>query len=895
MPSLIEGGLLAGRTSSESLVAGRGLVRRGALIGRLSAAGAGRVVLVCAPAGSGKTVLLRSWVEAAGLGHRVAWVSVERGQRDAQRFWLSVIDALAGAVTVVRRVDPAPGFRGEAVVEQLLDDLAALEEPAVLVVDDLHELDSGDALSWLEVFLARLPPGLRVVLATREDPRLGLHRLRLSGELTELRAVDLRFSVEETKELLRAAGITLSGGSVALLYERTEGWAAGLRLAAVSLAQHPDPERFVTEFSGSERTVAGYLLAEVLERQPPEVRELLLRTSVLDRVSGALADFLTGGSGSERILQELEDANAFVTSLDVSRSWFRYHQLFAELLQLELRRAAPAIVASLHRAAAHWYEQEGYIVEAIRHANAARDWPLASRLLADHHVDLSLDGRTGTVRGLLGAFPDDVVAGDPELALVFATARLLDQELEQSSAYVDLAERLADSVPEERRRRFDWLVAVLRLLLARWRGDLETVLEALPRVEAALAAQPAGERAFTDESRAVALENLGVAELWSSRFDDARRHLEQALALARRAGRPWLEISDLGHLGIAGPCSGLSFSAGLQFSEEAVTIADAHGWGEDPALVTALATGAMALLWLGRFDEAERWLERAGRVLQPDGEPGSELIVHDVRGLLRLAQGRFEEALAALRAAERMQALLATKHAFVVAVRARLLQTQARMGQLAAARAALADISEEERDTSDMRIAAAVIHLAEGEPEQAVDVLGTVIEGSAPTIHQSSRAIEAQVLDSVAREQLGDQCAAEASLERALELAEPEGIVLPFILLPVQDLLERLPRHRTGHATLRQTILDVLAGSAPPHRGQPAPLLDELSEAELRVLRYLPSNLRAPEIAAELCVSTNTVRTHLRHIYAKLDAHGRAEAVARARRLGLLAPSHRQR
>ena len=230
-----------------------------------------------------------------------------------------------------------------------------------------------------------------------------------------------------------------------------------------------------------------------------------------------------------------------------------------------------------------------------------------------------------------------------------------------------------------------------------------------------------------------ALQNLGVAELWSSRLDDARRDLEQALALARRAGRPWLEIPCLGHLGIAGPWTGLTFSEGLELSEEAVRIADAHGWGEDPVIVTGLATGAMALLWLGRFDEAERWLERAERTLQPEGEPGTELIVHHARGLLRLAQGRFDEALAAFRAAERMQALLAGKHPFALRTRARLLQTQVRMGELAAARAAIAEISDAERGTSEMRIAAAVIHLADREPEQALDVLAPVIEGSAPS------------------------------------------------------------------------------------------------------------------------------------------------------------------
>ena len=227
-----------------------------------------------------------------------------------------------------------------------------------------------------------------------------------------------------------------------MLHERTEGWAAGLRLAVLSLARHGDPERFVREFSGSERTVADYLMAEVLERQPADVREMLLRTSVLDRVSGELADFLTGGSGAERILQQLEDENAFVSSLDASRSWFRYHHLFAELLQLELRRVAPASVVPMHRAAAQWFEQHGEVIDAVRHAQLGRDWPDASRLLADNYFDLILDGRVATVRELLYAFPDDVAA-DPELTLAFSAVRLLDGELEESAAYVEFAQQSA--------------------------------------------------------------------------------------------------------------------------------------------------------------------------------------------------------------------------------------------------------------------------------------------------------------------------------------------------------------------------------------------------------------------------------------------------------------------
>ncbi|MGZ8686688.1 MAG: AAA family ATPase, partial [Solirubrobacterales bacterium] len=259
------------------LLARRGIVRRQGLLELLSSAPSGCVVLVCAPAGSGKTELLRSWVETEDLGERIAWVGVDRGEQDAQHFWLAVIHALADATgleELVEHVHPTPDFRGEAVVERLLINLDSLNEPLVLVIDDLHELDSAQALAWLDLFVARLPARLRLVLASREEPRLGLHRLRLAGRLTEIRDPDLRFSLEDARELLEASGIELPEEALVLLHERTEGWAAGLRLAVISLARHPDPERFVSEFSGSERTVAGYLMAEVLDRQPPEVREL---------------------------------------------------------------------------------------------------------------------------------------------------------------------------------------------------------------------------------------------------------------------------------------------------------------------------------------------------------------------------------------------------------------------------------------------------------------------------------------------------------------------------------------------------------------------------------------------------------------------------------------------
>ena len=271
------------------------------------------------------------------------------------------------------------------------------------MLDDLHELRSAEALRQLELLIMRAPPALRFVLATRHDLRLGLHRLRLAGELTEIRAADLRFTLPEGQALLAAAGVPLSDSALALLYDRTEGWAAGLRLAALSLAGHPDPERFAAEFAGSERTVAEYLLAEVLERQSDEARRLLLRTSILERVNGELADLMTGGSGGEWVLPQLEEAGAFVVSLDARRSWFRYHHLFADLLQLELRGSAPDELPALHDAAAGWYAEHGYPVEAVRHAQAAGNWGLAARLLSDQWVGLGLSGLGGTAHELLPA------------------------------------------------------------------------------------------------------------------------------------------------------------------------------------------------------------------------------------------------------------------------------------------------------------------------------------------------------------------------------------------------------------------------------------------------------------------------------------------------------------
>jgi LuxR family transcriptional regulator, maltose regulon positive regulatory protein len=882
------------RGCAEPLPARGRLVRREALFERLSAIRPGGVGLVCASAGSGKTVLLQSWAE--DMREPVAWVTVDRGEGDPQRFWTIVADALAGAAGRTELADPVapnPGFRGSAVVERLLSGLDSLEEPLELVIDDLHELTSAEALACLELLLVQRPGKLRTVLASREEAELSLHRLRLAGDLTEIRGEQLRFSPAETRQLMQASGIELSDAGLALMHERTEGWVAGLRLAALSLAGHPDPERFVAEFSGSERTVAGYLTAEVLERQPAEVRELLLRTSILDRVSGPLADFLTGSSGSERVLQGLEEVNAFVTSLDVARSWFRYHHLFADFLRLELRRTDPASVGRLHRKAAGWYEEHGYPVEAIRHAQAAEDWRYAARLLADSYVAVGLDGRLATVRGLLSAFPREAAAEDPELAVALAGAQMFDGDLDDTAAYIKFAERLAGEVADDRRWRFDLRMASTKLSLAGRGGDLDATVEAMSSLQEVLAAQPAKDMESAADHRATALMNLGIAELWALHLSDARAHLEEAIAVARRIERPYLEVGCLAPLGIAEVVAGKPVQGGIRLAEQAIEIAEANGWADDPIIVPALVIQAYELVWMGDFEAAERRLESADRAQPAEGEPVIELVARYSRGLLQFGRGRLEEAHEALSAAESVRQRL-SKNILTVDPRVQLIEVQVRLGQTDAAAAALAELSPEERDRAEMRLAAAAVHLGEGDPEHALAVLRPAIERSAPTIHPRTASMDALLFAAAAHDALGDISAVEESLERALDIAEADGLILPFATAPVRPLLKRHPRHKTAHSTLLSEILDLIAGSGRP-RGEPPPLQEELSEAELRVVRYLPSNLRAPEIAAELFVSPNTVRTHMRHIYSKLDAHSRKEAVDHARELGLISSGSRLR
>jgi LuxR family maltose regulon positive regulatory protein len=864
------------------------LIGRSDLLAAVDRAVASKVTIISAPAGSGKTSLLRAWAGRPGQRYRLAIMQVQRDQRDAQQFWLALLSAVRQASAPASGAEsPAatPDFNGRAMVDRVLSELAGQRGRLVLIIDDLHELTSPDALTQLTRLLTNLPGDVHAVLATRRDLRLRLHRLRLAGELAEIRAADLRFTERETRELLDASGIALPQAAVALLHQRTEGWAAGLRLAAISLADHPDPERFVAEFSGSDRTVAEYLIAEMLDRQPDDVKDLLLRTSLLDRVNGELADLLTGRPGSERILLELENANAFVVSLDSERTWFRYHHLFGDLLRLELRRTMPERVPGLHRRAAEWYIQHGQVIDGVRHTQAAGDWPDAARLLADHSFSLTMDGQAQTIRALLRAFPRGAPADDPELALVRAGDNLARGRLDEAAAHLAVAETHAETALPDRQPHLRVAIASLKLSLATRRGHLAGVTEQARFLASPVTGQSDEDIALDSDLRAVALMNLGTVEA-SLGFADAERHLLEGVVLAREIGRPYLEVRCLAQLAFASRVR--PFATTQRLCREAIALAERHGWGAEWMIAPALITLAANLIWTGELDEGGRWLQRTERALQTDIGPDIRLLVRIVSGMLQAGRGRRDEALEEFSAADYLGSQLADPHALASQVTGWMLASQARLGLPGQARARLAELDDERANSGEVSNARAVISLAEGNPVAALAAAADVLDGTAPVIGYVT-VVETHLLAGLAHRELGDQRAANQAAERALGLAEPDRLILPFAMTGSRELLEALPRHETAHAALLADVLDVVRGSTLTPPGQVSSAqTEELSPSELKVLRYLPTNLSRPEIASELSVSVNTVNTHVRNIYAKLQTRDRSSAVQRARELRLL-------
>jgi LuxR family maltose regulon positive regulatory protein len=857
-----------------------GLVDRERLLDVLDQALGKRVTLISAPAGSGKTTLLRSWIARLPSEYRVVSVSA-RGEEDEQDFWLSL---LAGAGAVPTAV-ASPAFCGANAVERLLAQISEKHEPIVIAIDDAHEFTQL-ALYNVAKFIVELPQYAHVVLSSRRDLRLGTHQLRLAGELAEIRAENLQFTDSETRELLVRSGVTLSNDALRTLQERTEGWAAGLRLAALSLAVETDPEAFVAQFSGSNRVVADYLMAEMLERQPADVQRLLLATSILDRVNAELADLLAETTGSDRILLGLEDANAFVLSLDAQRTWFRYHHLFRELLRLELRRTMPEQVVELHRRAARWFAEREQPVEAIRHSQAAGDWKGAANLLADNLFDLLMSGHRESLKTLLEAFPRSARAAHPELSIVDAALETMQGRFAEATAHLDIADRELEHLPADRQPAYQVGIATLRLGLARRQGQLDSVIEQIDFFNTADADCPVTNTPLSAVLSAVALMNLGIVEMWSGRLADADEHLREGAELAQQIGQPYIEVTCLANSGFTAKIR--SFASALEQSERAVKLADSYGWENEGTIAPALLTLAGTNFWAADFAAGETWLHRAAKVIESGTNPPVELLFHIVSGMLHVGRRRLGEALAAFEEALRMQSLMIGEHVFAASAAAWTVAVKARLGRIDDARTLLAATPPARAATAVLLNAAAAVELASGNSEQTLIILRDVLEERLPIMHDFVL-VEGHLLAAHAYHKLGDASQTGSSLERALALAERDRLIFPFVMTEAGELVRQLQRHKTAHTALLLEIIDVLEEAPARDDRRPTRAADELSATELRVLRYLPTNLSRSDIARQLYVSVNTVNTHVRNIYSKLGAGNRSEAVDRARKLRLLA------
>ncbi|MBO0809452.1 MAG: AAA family ATPase, partial [Actinobacteria bacterium] len=506
---------------------------------KLLAAGARRpLTVVTGPPGAGKTVLAASWLAARSEPGPAAWMSVDRYDNQPGTFWLYLTEALRrGGVPV-----PPPGqacAQGDPARHEFLPRLASAlagqAPPAVLVLDDIHLLTSQRTFDELAYLLRYASAGLRLVITSRMDPLLPLHRFRLTGDLAEIRASDLAFTAAEAGLLLGLHGISLSPAALATLAERNEGWAAGLRLAALSMRGHPDPDQFVKEFSAEDSAILGYLVDEVLDSEPPGARDLLMKTSILDRVSADLARELTGDGQAAGVLAAQAKANAFIQPL--GHDWYRYHSLFADVLRLKLRRESRCDVGELHRRAARWFRRHGSIAEAVRHAAAAGDWELAARTVVDELAAGRLtEPRAGeTLASTFRRMPPDPVPSQAPPLLVAAAMAVREHRADAAGRLLSAAQQRLRPLPATDEAPSRLAIAQLRLALARQAGDLALAEDSVSAAEQVLRHSPAGLLARHPGARAQVMAGRGTVEAWRGRFDSARDLLAAAAALLEDA------------------------------------------------------------------------------------------------------------------------------------------------------------------------------------------------------------------------------------------------------------------------------------------------------------------------------------------------------------------------
>jgi LuxR family transcriptional regulator, maltose regulon positive regulatory protein len=855
-----------------------GTVIRGRLLELLDRGMERPFTLVSAPAGSGKTELLAQWIGAGRPPGPVAWVPLGRDDADPHRFWADVMASLGAARVELAALAPPPRGELRPFLTSVINTMSEEDEPLVLMLDDLHLAGSAGIVRDLEWLLENSPANLRMVVATRSDPLFRLQRMRVAERMSEIRAADLAFTREETDSLLD--GLGLPDDDLDLLWRRTEGWAAGLKLARLSLDDHRDPRAFVAGFAGDNSAVSDYLISEVVARQPPDTLHFLLRTSVAERMTGDLADALTGAASGSHRLRELARRDVFVSPVGGEGGWYRYHRLFADVLRAELHRRLPGEAPRLHRIAAAWHAHHGTPLEALRHAIEARDWTLAAVVLGDHWLVFVLRGGGTVLYELARRIPDEAVGSDAELALATAGLMLEQGDHEGADELLVRAHELALDLPESRRRRFAVTSTATSLYRARLRGDLQEALSA-----ARLVLDGHWDREVAVEVRALTLANLGIAEFWDGGLAAAGEHLQQAAGLALECGNDFVLFLAESYAAAADAREGRLREARTR-AHTAIQLAERRGWTRLAHAAIAHSTLATVHLWQGELDAAERFAERAAETLEQAAEPLLRPSVAQVRARLCILRGdplRALDLLAAAGADGPLPPFLRVSNGLLEA------EVWLGLGEPARARKRLAAVDAEE--APDAAIGLARLELAGGDPGAAMRAVAAFLADEREPVLPFTRT-EAWAIDAIARDAAHDEDGAMRALERALDLAEPRGYsgILARYGAPLRSLLRRRVERGTGHRALAAQLLSMMGGVSAVERAAPHPLLEPLSDRELAVLRFLPTMMSNAEIAAEMFVSVNTVKTHLKHVYRKLDVADRRDCVRRARELRLLSP-----
>jgi LuxR family maltose regulon positive regulatory protein len=887
----------------------RGLVPRPRLSERLRHGPEAALTLVSAPAGFGKTTLLTEWLAAApAAGRPVAWLSLDQRDNDPALFWTYLVTALrtaapgVGGAALSLLQSPQPST--EELLASLLNDLQALPDDVVLVLDDYHVIEARDVQDGITFLLEHRPPQLHLVIASRADPALPLARLRGRGDLVEVRVADLRFTADEAATYLHEVmGLALTPEDVAALEGRTEGWIAALQLAALSMQGRDDAAGFIAGFAGDDRYIVDYLVEEVLQRQPGQVRSFLLQTSMLIRLTGSLCDAVTGQDGGRAMLEALDRANLFLVPLDDRRRWYRYHHLFADVLRARLLDELPAHVRELHLRASDWWERNGERTEAIHHALAAEDFERAADLIELAIPELRRARQEATLRRWLEALPAELFPVRPVLSIGYVGSLMSRGDLEGVETRLREAERWLDpAAAEDPGGSPQGMVVVdqagfraLPSSIAMYRAGRTLILGDVTgtMTHAQRALDLAGEDDHLGRGAAAAL--LGLAYWTDGHLGRASRCYAEAMANLETAGH---------HSDVLG---GALVLADIQITQgrlrEAMTTY-ARGLEGAERAEPVLRGAADMHVGLGQLcferddlDAARRHLMTSEALGEHAGLPQNRYRRRVAMARIRQAEGDLDGALGLLDEAERVYVGdFSPEVRPVAAVRARLNVVQGRWADaLGWARERSLSAGDELsylREFEHLTLARVLVARYRAERAECwIDEASRLLERLLSAAEEGARTgsvIDVLVVQALASQARGDLPAALASLRRAMTSAEPEGYVRIFVDegAPMAALLRAAAAHGTATGYVRRLLsaFDTTRPSTPVRPGR----IDPLSARELDVLRLLGTDLDGPDIARELVVSLNTVRTHTKNIYAKLGVNNRRAAVRRAGELGLL-------